>query len=48
MLRRPAPAREPDEGGDGLLPVAALATAWGVKHRSVGRAVRATVPLTGR
>ncbi|MFI8764373.1 ATP-binding protein [Streptomyces sp. NPDC053792] len=41
-------AREPDEGGYGLLLVAALATAWGVKDRSVGKTVWATVPLTGR
>ncbi|MEU6165303.1 ATP-binding protein [Streptomyces tanashiensis] len=46
--RRPAPAREPDEGGYGLLLVAALATAWGVKDRPVGKTVWATVPLTGR
>ncbi|MGW8766537.1 ATP-binding protein [Streptomyces sp. NPDC055815] len=46
--RRPVPAREPDEGGYGLLLVAALATAWGVKDRSVGKTVWATVPLTSR
>ncbi|MEV7566278.1 ATP-binding protein [Streptomyces tanashiensis] len=46
--RRPVPAREPDEGGYGLLLVAALASAWGVKGRSVGKTVWATVPLTGR
>ncbi|MGW5774980.1 ATP-binding protein [Streptomyces sp. NPDC003863] len=46
--RQPAPAREPDEGGYGLLLVAALATAWGVKGRSVGKTVWATVPLSGR
>ncbi|MFJ7956097.1 ATP-binding protein [Streptomyces sp. NPDC096319] len=42
--RRPVPAREPDEGGYGLLLVAALATAWGVEDRSVGKTVWATVP----
>ncbi|MFF8375175.1 ATP-binding protein [Streptomyces sp. NPDC015661] len=42
--RRPVPAREPDEGGYGLLLVAALATAWGVRDRSVGKTVWATVP----
>jgi anti-sigma regulatory factor (Ser/Thr protein kinase) len=46
--RRPVPAPEPDEGGYGLLLVAALATAWGVKDRPVGKTVWATVPLTGR
>ncbi|WP_030693569.1 ATP-binding protein [Streptomyces globisporus] len=46
--RRPVPAPEPDEGGYGLLLVAALATAWGVKGRSVGKTVWATVPLTDR
>ncbi|MFF9849685.1 ATP-binding protein [Streptomyces litmocidini] len=45
---RPAPVPEPDEGGYGLLLVAALATAWGVKDRSVGKTVWATVPLSGR
>ncbi|WP_426365415.1 ATP-binding protein [Streptomyces sp. E-08] len=44
---RPVPAREPDEGGYGLLLVAALATAWGVRDRSVGKTVWATVPLGG-
>ncbi|MGW0117558.1 ATP-binding protein [Streptomyces sp. NPDC003327] len=47
--RRPVPVREPDGGGYGLLLVAALATAWGVKDReagSVGKTVWATVPLT--
>ncbi|MGA5067105.1 ATP-binding protein [Streptomyces exfoliatus] len=44
--RRPLPARVPDEGGYGLLLVAALATAWGVKDRCVGKTVWATVPLT--
>ncbi len=45
--RRPSPVREPDEGGYGLLLVAALATAWGVKDRCVvGKTVWATVPLT--
>ncbi|MFF8804495.1 ATP-binding protein [Streptomyces omiyaensis] len=42
--RRPSPARESDGGGYGLLLVAALATAWGVQHRTVGKTVRATVP----
>ncbi|MET9678484.1 ATP-binding protein [Streptomyces sp. NPDC006482] len=42
--RRPLPARKPDEGGYGLLLVAALATAWGVKERCVGKTVWATVP----
>ncbi|AJF66672.1 ATP-binding protein [Streptomyces vietnamensis] len=46
--RLPVPAREPDEGGYGLLLVAALATAWGVKDRSVGKTVWATVPLASR
>ncbi|MFB7936013.1 ATP-binding protein [Streptomyces sp. NPDC056049] len=45
--RHPHPVGEPDEGGYGLLLVAALATAWGVKDRSVGKTVWATVPLTG-
>ncbi|WP_086824049.1 ATP-binding protein [Streptomyces sp. NRRL B-24572] len=44
--RRPVPAPAPDEGGYGLLLVAALATAWGVKGRSVGKTVWATVPLS--
>ncbi|MFJ3614953.1 MULTISPECIES: ATP-binding protein [Streptomyces] len=42
--RRPSPAREPDEGGYGLLLVATLATTWGVKDRTVGKTVWATVP----
>ncbi|MFD3662226.1 ATP-binding protein [Streptomyces sp. NPDC058659] len=42
--RRPLPSGQPDEGGYGLLLVAALATAWGVKDRSVGKTVWATVP----
>ncbi|MFF3758920.1 hypothetical protein ACWEPR_29180 [Streptomyces sp. NPDC004290] len=42
-----SPAREPDEGGYGLLLVAALATAWGVRDRPVGKTVWATVPLGG-
>lgn len=42
--RRPLPAREPDEGGYGLLLVAALATAWGVRDRCVGKTVWATIP----
>ncbi|MFI1654050.1 ATP-binding protein [Streptomyces sp. NPDC020472] len=46
--RRPVPAREPDEGGYGLLIVAALASAWGVKDRSVGKTVWATVPTSVR
>lgn len=41
--REPEPVREPDEGGYGLLLVAALATAWGVKDRCVGKTVWATV-----
>ncbi|MEU1229980.1 ATP-binding protein [Streptomyces sp. NPDC005828] len=41
-------AREPDEGGYGLLLVAALATAWGVKDRPVGKTVWATVPASVR
>ncbi|MFC8759302.1 ATP-binding protein [Streptomyces sp. NPDC057193] len=45
--RRPLPAREPDEGGYGLLLVAALATAWGVWDRCVGKTVWATVALSG-
>ncbi|MEW1903813.1 ATP-binding protein [Streptomyces sp. NPDC086147] len=44
--RRPLPSATPDEGGYGLLLVAALATAWGVKEREVGKTVWATVPLT--
>ncbi|MER5964415.1 ATP-binding protein [Streptomyces sp. NPDC002057] len=46
--RRPAPVRNPDEGGYGLLLVAALASAWGVKDRCVGKTVWATVPLAPR
>ncbi|GHG11106.1 ATP-binding protein [Streptomyces zaomyceticus] len=46
--RRPVPVGRPDEGGYGLLLVAALATAWGVKDRCVGKTVWATVPLTPR
>ncbi|MEU7514864.1 ATP-binding protein [Streptomyces sp. NPDC042898] len=42
--RRPLPSEQPDEGGYGLLLVAALATAWGVKDRCVGKTVWATVP----
>ncbi|MER5739472.1 MULTISPECIES: ATP-binding protein [unclassified Streptomyces] len=42
--RRPLPSRQPDEGGYGLLLVTALATAWGVKDRTVGKTVWATVP----
>ncbi|MGY3338049.1 anti-sigma regulatory factor (Ser/Thr protein kinase) [Streptomyces filamentosus] len=45
--RRPLPVPSPDEGGYGLLLVAALATTWGVKARTVGKTVWATVPLTG-
>ncbi|WP_031012525.1 ATP-binding protein [Streptomyces sp. NRRL F-5727] len=44
--RRPLPAREPDEGGYGLLLVATLTTTWDVKDRQVGKTVWATVPLT--
>ncbi|MFG2839319.1 ATP-binding protein [Streptomyces zaomyceticus] len=44
--RRPAPVGRPDEGGYGLLLVATLATAWGVRDRCVGKTVWATVPLT--
>ncbi|MBT2440830.1 ATP-binding protein [Streptomyces sp. ISL-36] len=40
----PEPVREPDEGGYGLVLVAALATAWGVKARPVGKTVWATMP----
>ncbi|MFG2872164.1 ATP-binding protein [Streptomyces sp. NPDC048338] len=43
--REPQPAGCPDEGGYGLLLVAALATAWGVRSRCVGKTVWATVPL---
>ncbi|MFD7960371.1 ATP-binding protein [Streptomyces zaomyceticus] len=46
--RRPVPVGRPDEGGYGLLLVAAVATAWGVKDRCVGKTVWATVPLTPR
>ncbi|KQX59284.1 MULTISPECIES: ATP-binding protein [unclassified Streptomyces] len=46
--RRPSPRAEPDEGGYGLLLVAALASAWGVSDRCVGKTVWATVPLTGQ
>ncbi|MFE7601297.1 ATP-binding protein [Streptomyces sp. NPDC057494] len=42
---RPVPVRKPDEGGYGLLLVAALATAWGVRDRPVGKTVWATVPV---
>ncbi|MEU4062069.1 ATP-binding protein [Streptomyces wedmorensis] len=42
---RPQPRVDPDEGGYGLLLVAALATAWGVKGRCVGKTVWATVPV---
>ncbi|MFD8015547.1 ATP-binding protein [Streptomyces sp. NPDC058955] len=45
--RRPLPCRNPDEGGYGLLLVATLTTTWGVKPRTVGKTVWATVPLTG-
>jgi hypothetical protein len=39
-----------DEGrvGGDFYALAALATAWGVKDRPVGKTVWATVPLTGR
>ncbi|TXS30180.1 ATP-binding protein [Streptomyces sp. ms191] len=43
--RAPRPAGCPDEGGYGLLLVEALATAWGVRSRCVGKTVWATVPL---
>ncbi|MET9649571.1 MULTISPECIES: ATP-binding protein [unclassified Streptomyces] len=43
--REPRAAGCPDEGGYGLLLVAALATAWGVRSRCVGKTVWATVPL---
>ncbi|WP_309049498.1 ATP-binding protein [Streptomyces sp.] len=48
--RLPSPRTDPEpgEGGYGLLLVAALASAWGVKDRCVGKTVWATVPLTGR
>jgi len=41
--REPEPNPYPDEHGYGLLLVAALATAWGVKGRSVGKTVWAAV-----
>ncbi|MEV8624027.1 ATP-binding protein [Streptomyces sp. NBC_01268] len=41
--REPAPDPYPDEHGYGLHLVGALATAWGVKSRSVGKTVWATV-----
>ncbi|MDT9690551.1 ATP-binding protein [Streptomyces sp. P9(2023)] len=44
--REPVPVARPDEGGYGLVLVSALATAWGVKARCVGKTVWATVPLT--
>ncbi|MFF9913925.1 ATP-binding protein [Streptomyces sp. NPDC013457] len=40
----PRPVAVPDEGGYGLLIVSALADAWGVKDRCVGKTVWATVP----
>ncbi|MER7514915.1 ATP-binding protein [Streptomyces sp. NPDC126499] len=43
--REPEPNPYPDEGGYGLPLVAALATAWGVKSRSVGKTVWATVAV---
>ncbi|MEU6881880.1 ATP-binding protein [Streptomyces sp. NPDC046712] len=43
--REPEPVAVPDEGGYGLLLVSALATAWGVKARCVGKTVWATVPI---
>ncbi|KKZ74756.1 ATP-binding protein [Streptomyces showdoensis] len=43
--REPAPDPYPDEHGYGLLLVGALATAWGVKGRSVGKTVWATVRI---
>ncbi|MFC9386248.1 ATP-binding protein [Streptomyces venezuelae] len=43
--RLPSPVRNPDEGGYGLMLVAALATAWGVRDRCVGKTVWATVPV---
>ncbi|MFD6074908.1 hypothetical protein ACFWG5_04960 [Streptomyces hydrogenans] len=42
--RRSLLSRKPDEGGYGLLLVATLATAWGVRDRTVGETVWATVP----
>lgn len=47
-LRSENPGENPEEGGYGLLLVAALATAWGVRDRTVGKTVWATVPLTPR
>ncbi|MGW0464464.1 ATP-binding protein [Streptomyces sp. NPDC003027] len=44
--REPEPVSVPDEGGYGLLLVSALATAWGVKSRCVGKTVWATLPLS--
>ncbi|WP_338494498.1 ATP-binding protein [Streptomyces sp. SJL17-4] len=44
--RRPQPGGKSDEGGYGLMLVAALATTWGVKDRCVGKTVWATVPLS--
>ncbi|MER5311148.1 ATP-binding protein [Streptomyces sp. NPDC002773] len=46
--RRPLPSANPDEGGYGLLLVAALATTWGVKDRCVGKTVWAAVPVQKR
>ncbi|MFF7182019.1 ATP-binding protein [Streptomyces sp. NPDC008121] len=46
--REPEPVAVPDEGGYGLLLVAALATAWGVESRCVGKTVWATFALAGR
>ncbi|MFC8505015.1 ATP-binding protein [Streptomyces sp. NPDC057411] len=43
--REPVPDPHPDGSGYGLLLVAALSTAWGVKARSVGKTVWATVGL---
>ncbi|MFE5939572.1 ATP-binding protein [Streptomyces sp. NPDC056470] len=43
--RAPRPVAMPDEGGYGLLLVSALASAWGVKDRCVGKTVWATVPI---
>ncbi|WP_137994053.1 ATP-binding protein [Streptomyces vilmorinianum] len=42
--REPVPVAVRDEGGYGLLLVSALASAWGVKARCVGKTVWATVP----
>ncbi|MGW6564501.1 ATP-binding protein [Streptomyces sp. NPDC054975] len=44
--REPVPVAVPDEGGYGLLLVSALAGAWGVKDRCVGKTVWATVPTS--